>query len=773
MNQKTTYLILAAVVVAAVAVWMSKPSEQPEKPGEGTGGKPEPRKLFDPPPSAIASLEADVPGRMSIAATKETDKWRLTSPINAPGNGAVLESIASQVRDMSYVASFKPGAADRPSDELTGLSKPIRLKLTATDGKSFVVKLGNSVPAARQTYVQRDGDDTIYIASGDLRPTFDRPFNDFRNSRIVDFPIDEAKSIEVYGEESYKLARSGDAWTIEAPVRGRADKTAVESLLRAFAGLFVSNFVEDDPKNLAAYGLASPSARLVVHCEKRTLKPGTQPADTQPAEPEYDVKPYTVALALGATTGVKRFGRLDDDSTPWVFQLQDASVKTLLVPLFNLRDKAVARVETGRVGSFSVTCRGHTAELMRRDGVWQFASGGPPGIEPTAIEFAAIDEFLRTVRDLVATGVEPPDALADYGFESPRSSIQLTLEGTPEPVRLEVGKETPSGTGVYVRNVGEGLVAVVKAESAEGLVVGPMHFVSRDLARFDRARASKIELERDGRTLEVRSVAGQWRLAAPIDGQTESGAVNNLLADLATLRARRVVGGAEDVAVFGIDRPAARVRVTVDPPPPPPKPVTTQTTQEAAEPTEPPPPPSIYTILVSRVDGKVYAHLDGSKVIGEVDTRVLENLTAELLERRVLPVQGGLVESVRIARVGELPFEFEKKGDEWELVGESSFDSDANKVSPVASAVMDLKTTRYVDYQTSDMAKYGLDRPAVGVTLRMNDGQTHELRVSASGPPGDTSGARYGTIVGSGRVFVVSRDDLAKFDKDVKSFRKG
>jgi hypothetical protein len=515
MNQKTTYFIVLAVVLAAAAVWWAQPRPQAASLDEPRPG--EPRALLEPTPGEITALEIASPGGTTMIFLREGDKWRIAAPVKAPATRFAVEAAANRFRDLKYVQAFRANDPHRPSAGLTGLDHPTRIKLTDADGNAHVLRIGGQVPAARQTYVQKEGDETIYVTTADFKQDLERSLNDFRDKRVSEFPIEEAVRIEVTGEEHYVLARSGDRWTIEAPSRGRADKTAVDAMLRSINSLNATSFVDDAPKNLAAFGLEPPAIRVVVHCEKKTTRPlpetpETKEGDEEPSEPEVEITPYTVALAFGANLEDKRFARLGGEETPWVFQVFDSVVKNAARPLINLRDKSLTQVDVRRAGRIAVSGEVGAFELMKQDGRWRLTDTGHgivAQIGSDEAEFAAVDDLLKSVAELKATGFEDAaDALRDYGFSSPRAAIEITAEGTLEPVRLTIGGTTPSGTGVYIRNEGEGFVAVVKSDDVEPLLVEPLNFVDRNMLRFDRGRVRRLEIDRDEQTLVMESVDG-------------------------------------------------------------------------------------------------------------------------------------------------------------------------------------------------------------------------------------------------------------------------
>ncbi|MCK6456989.1 MAG: DUF4340 domain-containing protein [Phycisphaerae bacterium] len=775
MNQRSTYLILVAVLLAAVAVWALRPAPPAVKPDELRPGAPRP--LIDPAPGEITAMEIAPQGRPAIAFAKADGKWTITAPIQAPGSAATIESAVSRLRDLKYVSEIGANDADRPGNELTGLDQPVRVKLTDAAGKAYVLRVGGSVPAARQTYVQKEEGPTIYVVDTDLRRELEKPLNDYRDRRVADLVTTEAVAVEVSGEQRYRLKLDKDQWKFDEPASGRADKQAVENLLRELSTLSITTFVDDQPKNMAIYGLDRPSATVTVHCEKKVPKPAPATQTTQPVAPEIETKPYTVSVVFGAKTGDKRFGRMAESDRPWVFQVPDASVARIVPELLTLRDKRIVSGDATRADRVQMSGVGGEYALVRKGAAWEISSPALAKLGSNVAELAAVDDLLKAVRDLKATGFESSDdPLRDFGFSPPRARISVTVDGAK--TELVVGKETPSATGTYVRNEGEGFVAVVKKEDLAALLVGPLNFANRDMLRFDRGRASVVELQRDSGRVKLTSAAGQWTCAEPLKRSADASAIGNLLTDLCTLRARRIVGSADQLAEFGLDRAAVVASITVDPPPPPPKPApTTQpTTAPATQPVveEPPPPtgkPEHYAIRAARKDDKVYVHVEGSQTIGEVDARVFDNLSAELLDRRVVPMEQTQVTALSLTRGSGAPFTFEKSGEQWKLVGETTFPCDASKINEVVGAMCALRLDRFVHYQPTDLKRFGLDQPVLRVKVRGESGE-HELLIAAAGPPEDSTGKRYAALAGSGSVFLISKDDAAKFDQEIQAFQR-
>ena len=769
MNPRTTIALIAALVIAVVGVWWAQSSSNKPKEETKTTG---PQALFEPPLDELTGFELKSADGSDFVFTLADKKWRMTAPMDAVTEHFKVNGDATMVKDLKYSRKYGKGDADRPGPTVTGLDKPQRtVKLTDKSGKSQVLMVGSAQPLSQKTFVLKEGDDTIYLADADLNKDLRRTLADYRGKRVAEFNQNDAVRVEMAGDRPYTLVKTDGKWTVEAPVKGRADAAKVNNLVRALASLNAADFVEDAPKTLRPYGLETPRLRVAVTTETKKPVPQSQSATTQPEEQKFETETKTIRVAFGGGAGDKVFAKIDEPSAPAVFDIQSTVMDQVNVPLEDVRDKQVVTADTRRTQRILVAAGNESVELYQAGGRWQITGPEGPGASPEA-ELAAVDDLLKTIRELKATGFEAADS-PSFGFASPRATITLTIEGQVEPVRLVVGGLTPSKTGAYVRNDAEGLIAVVKAESAEALAVRPMAFRNRELVRFIRDQATRVEVEHDGiACAAARGATGDWQLVAPVAGKAESKAVENILTDLSNLRGRKVVGGIAEAAAFGLDKPTVRATVVVQPPPKPkPAPTTQPTTESAPETEEPPPPPVSYTVLLARQGDKAYAEVPDGQIICEVDAKVLDDLQAELLDTVIATIDPAQGRRLAFSFAAEGSFSFEKKGNDWTLAGEASFAADPAKVTAVFEGLRDLRAKRYVQYTApAAPAAFGLDKPVLVLTAQAEGGEPITLSISAIGPDG---GDRFAAVATApDRVFVIKAADVAKFAKKVQDFQK-
>lgn len=337
----------------------------------------------------------------------------------------------------------------------------------------------------------------------------------------------------------------------------------------------------------------------------------------------------------------------------------------------------------------------------------------------------------------------------------------MTFEGTIEPLRLTFGATTPSGTGAFVRNDREGFVAVVKSDAPESFMASAASFMNRDLLRLDQANVSRIDLAFTDWNSAVVKSDGAWRFAEPIEGPVELPAVQAILADLAFLRGRKVVALASEAARYDFEKPIVRAAIAVQTPPPASQPTSAPEDQL-------PPSPTTHVLRVTRIDGVTYAMVEGSPTICEVDPKVLDDLKAELFDRKVVDVQP--TQCRKLSLRGPSTSVFEKDGDAWKLAGEPSFAVDPAKVTALLTDLQALRAERFARYRGADPAEFGLDQPAVSISVESDQGNETTIIISARGP---TPAERFAaTAQNAGRVFVIKAEDAAKFSKEVADFQK-
>jgi hypothetical protein len=105
----------------------------------------------------------------------------------------------------------------------------------------------------------------VFLVSSFQETSFNRTPFDLRDKKILKFDRDKADSLVlVKGADSMEMARSGNEWKVVKPVASRSDYSAIEGFLTRLSSANMSKLLEENPKDLAKYGLDKPSMTVTI-----------------------------------------------------------------------------------------------------------------------------------------------------------------------------------------------------------------------------------------------------------------------------------------------------------------------------------------------------------------------------------------------------------------------------------------------------------------------------------------------------------------------------
>ncbi len=370
----------------------------------------------------------------TLNCEKRDGSWRVTYPIKAKADTQEIEDILSELRSLQ-VSTFEADQADADTAaqlEKTGLDTP-RIQIELTDGNNtHALDIGAEVPpengTPRHVYVKSVHQHAIYTVSDDIYQLLSTSVFDLRDKRIIDFQRTDTIRIEIRrGQETTVCAKNRDnVWELQTPTGTmKADAQAVDDLLFGVDSLEAAAFVDTPAKNLASYGLASPSIAVAF----------TQRGQEKPA--------------------VLRIGDVTKDGTVYVKAEQSDQVARVERGLIDkialgaawLRDKQVLNFHIDDAIRF--TLHGEESLTCQRLGTnWRLTS--PVKEEANNTEVNAI---IYELDDLRADTYVPSESVltdAVTGFSTPQ--LQITVELRNRKVyTLQVGNQTEASGRFYAR----------------------------------------------------------------------------------------------------------------------------------------------------------------------------------------------------------------------------------------------------------------------------------------------------------------------------------
>jgi hypothetical protein len=199
---------------------------------------------------------------------------------------------------------------------------------------------------------------------------------------------------------------------------------------------------------------------------------------------------------------------------------------------------------------------GVRVEVARADGSWWIT-------EP--LRFHADESALEAIASQLAQldvegRVEGERPLADFGLDDVEGELRFRADGQEK--RLRLGRQTPVGSSTYVTSVEDGRVAYVSTWRTNALRKTLDELRDRRVIAFDHAAVQEVEVAWPGGGVSIRRDEAGWRMYGPVDAPADAVTVENLLSDLAFLRAEGFVDDPVEVAALGgAGEPVLRIRI--------------------------------------------------------------------------------------------------------------------------------------------------------------------------------------------------------------------
>jgi hypothetical protein len=805
----TTTLILALVVlVGGILIWAyrddlfgPRPTEEPEEP---TAAKPllEDFDLDDVTEATLAETDADGNRVVKLAVEKtDDDAWRLTQPVTGAADDYTVRQLLRAAVEGTWRKSLRPGADGALTPAELALDPPdYRLTVKGTvdgEARTETVEVGRRPAIGGGVYVRREGDDRVVLLErDDLLTRARQQLQKFRDTSLVDLARDDVVRVTLETPETtLRLDRAEDAadrWVLAEPLAARADPDAVSELLRTAVGLIAADFVKDGVQDVTDYGLGEPRLTLTLYTEGKTdeaetgddeAKGEAEKSDdekedqAEPAEPEPAVR-----IAFGGWADLEQksvYARLGDADTVVSVEKQDYT--KLNKSLKDLRDRHVVAVETDRVEEVAVDVPAALVtgdepvayRLTKKDGAWQVQA---EGAEPMQADSGAVEDLLKELAGLkvlyFAEGAHA-DAARDF---KPAGSVRLKVEKKAAEVGFEFGArkgDVPS----LVRNLREDWVGRINEKDFEHLNRPWLRMVDKQVTEFDTDRVTRLAVRGPDRTNVFEKKDGSWTMTAPVEETPKAGFVADRLDDLKDLEAEKVLAATDDFAAWNLADGELAVTVTLEP----------DETAAAADETDAETdasdeasaeeanddangeaeaeagPAGQTLVLAHHEKAKVVGRLDGRGLVYELPLSLMKDLASEPIEDDLVDLFAGGIRRVEVA-AGERTVAVVKVDDDWfrtDAEGRPDEEVDADEVKEIIDAAVDLKAARWAVYEDARPAAFGLDTPAVRLTLTDKDEKTATLLLSAKDVDAKVAALfeetpwRYAMTEGGERIAVV------------------
>jgi hypothetical protein len=509
-------------------------------------------QLFKFDQDAVTGLEIDnVKG--SFVFQKKNDHWEITSPVNTLADNATVVEVLGQIgyaQPQRTIALDGSDAANEKNLKEWGLDPAAERAVVHLKDRSLELLIGRKVAINDSVYARSSGrhNAPVHVIPDTVKIALEKGLSDFRSRNVFDFPNDRvtriatrmANTATTPAQECEADLKDGQ-WGLQKPLVARASGDDVQTLLTKILALRVSDFVTDDPGNLAKYGLTSPAATLSVTVgtdDEGVLQIGAP----VPGKPE---QVYAQRLKSNA-----------------IVTLEQTAVNEVLSGLPNVRDKHVLPLDPGKVAAinFSVIGRNTVQANLRRDrGVWQVV-----GQSAGTADVGKVTDLLTRLQQLQTTPVikdSAPD-LKPFGLDKPAGKITITLDDKT-PLILLIGKA--ENNLIYVRNSIEPFIYTVPATAFDFLTDNLSYRDKRvvDLA-LGKVRSLTVTVQGEPPLILNRSAGGTWSAQNAKTRMVDATKAESQASLLCQLQAQTWLGAPKPQ--YALDKPVLSFALQTDKP---------------------------------------------------------------------------------------------------------------------------------------------------------------------------------------------------------------
>jgi hypothetical protein len=332
--------------------------------------------------------------------------------------------------------------------------------------------------------------------------------------------IDEMTVKSESGERT-TLKKTGTEWQIVAPVAAQPDGAAVSGLTSNLSTLDLQRVIEENPQDLAEYGLAQP--RLEV-----TFKAGGQE--------------HRLQIGRKTPAATDLYAKLGEEKR--VFLIPSFVDTTFNKTTFDLRDKTVLKVDRDKIDALSITSPKRVLQFTKADGEWQMTFPAK-----ARADFTTVDGLVSRLGTLQTKSIVAPEAtaFAEYGLDKPETTIQLG-SGSSQATLL-IGKTAGEGA-VYAKDQSRPAVITIEATLVGDVTKDTGEYRQKDLFDARAFNSTRLDVTRNGQTAsfektKTKNKDGQdeekWKQSAPAARDVDQSTVDNLIAAVTAARAERFV----------------------------------------------------------------------------------------------------------------------------------------------------------------------------------------------------------------------------------------
>jgi hypothetical protein len=364
--------------------------------------------------------------------------------------------------------------------------------------------------------------------------------NGDKRNKVFTVESDKIEEITIKAEagDTTTLKKTGSNWQIVQPLTADTDGGEVTGILTNLSSLEVQRVIDENPGDLAEYGLAQPRIEITF---------------------KADGKEHRLQIGRKTPPGTDLYAKLADQKR--VFLVSSYIDSTFNKTTFALRDKTVLKLDRDKVDTLAIITPKRTVRFSKADGEWKMT-------EPVKAraDFTTVDGIVSRVNTLQMKSIVS-DAVTDDGLDKPEATIQLG-SGSSQAT-LVLGKGAGDGA-VYAKDQSRPLILTIDSAIVAEVTKDAGEYRQKDLFDARTFNSTRLEIvagsqaiafektktkDKDGKDEE------KWKQVAPTAKDVDQAKIDALITAITQARA---TGFVDTTAKTGLDKPELTFTIKSD-----------------------------------------------------------------------------------------------------------------------------------------------------------------------------------------------------------------
>jgi hypothetical protein len=340
-------------------------------------------------------------------------------------------------------------------------------------------------------------------------------------------------------------------------------------------------------------------------------------------------------------------------------------------------------------------------EMRRRDSKWRLETPIKDQADGSLIENLLSDlENWQKDATISAKEIEADKSkLSEYGLNKPK--LRLKLLGRDRPPEIFFGKDAALEGKMYVRLDDSKETFLAAQTVKKDIEKKAEEFRDRKLTDLSTAQVSRVVLKSPVGEMELEKRNDHWEILKPLRARGDDQKIADLIAQVTTAQIQQFVADDHgDLHPFGLAEPRGAITLF------------TKDDKQG----------QLLQIggIAQKEKDQVYVRSASRGFVYTLPKKIEEVLNTrpdDLRDRHLVRIDTNILDRITIDASGKGKIVLARKNENWTIASHHNVPANSGEIRRLIDTLQNEQVTKFVEDVASNLPKYGLDKPQLGLTL--------------------------------------------------------